>query len=151
MKEGALPNSMFEVSESGWINQDIYLKRFDFFINSVPPARPVLLIQDGHGSHISIELIEKARANDIHMQCLPAHTTHLLQPLDVGVFKPFKTHFNKACQKHMRNNPGQVITPIILAPTIAEALTNSLTPPSESWRGQRQTAGTFKGSSFQTT
>jgi len=30
MKEGALPNSMFAVSESGWINQDIYLKWFDF-------------------------------------------------------------------------------------------------------------------------
>ena len=28
----------------------------------------------------------------------------------------------------MRNNPGQVITPTILAPTVAEALTNSLTP-----------------------
>ena len=128
MKEGALPNSVFEVSESGWINQDIYLKWFDFFINSIPPARPVLLIQDGHGSHISIELIEKARANDIHLLCLPAHTTHLLRPLDIGVFKPFKTHFNKACQKYMRDNSGQVITPTILAPTVAEALTNSLTP-----------------------
>lgn len=98
MKEGAIPNTMLEVSESGWINQDIYLKWFEFFINNIPPARPVLLIQDGHGSHISIQLIEKARANDIHLLCLPAHTTHLLQPLDVGVFKPFKTNFNKVCK-----------------------------------------------------
>ena len=52
----------------------------------------------------------------------------MLQPLDVGVFKPFKTHFNKACQKHMRNNPGEVINPTILAPTVAKALMNSLTP-----------------------
>ena len=58
----------------------------------------------------------------------PIAYQHLLQPLDVDVFKSFKTHFNKACQKHMWNNPGQVITPTILAPTVAEALTNSLTP-----------------------
>jgi len=55
MKEGALPNSVFAVSESGWINQDIYLKWFDFFISRIPPAQPVL-IQDGHGSHFSINL-----------------------------------------------------------------------------------------------
>ena len=45
--------------------------------------RPVLLIQDGHASHMSIGLIELARANDVHLLCLPAHTTHILQPLDV--------------------------------------------------------------------
>lgn len=78
MREGAVPDTMFEVSDSGWINQDIYLKWFDFFVNNIPPVRPVLLIQDGHSSHMSIELIEKARANDIHLLCLPAHTTHIL-------------------------------------------------------------------------
>jgi len=67
MKEGALPNSMFAVSESGWINQDIYLKWFDFFISRIPPAQPVLLIQDGHGSHFSIELVERARANALKL------------------------------------------------------------------------------------
>ena len=30
MKKGAIPNTMFEVSESGWINQDIGLKWFEF-------------------------------------------------------------------------------------------------------------------------
>ena len=56
------------------------MKWFDFFISNIPPIRPVLLIQDGHASDISIDLIEKARANDIHLLCLPAHTTHILQP-----------------------------------------------------------------------
>ena len=31
MREGAIPDTMFEVSESGWINQEIYTKWFDFF------------------------------------------------------------------------------------------------------------------------
>ena len=66
------------------------LRMVEFFLKSIPPARPVILIQDGHTSHVSIQLIELARANNVHILCLPAHTTHLLQPLDVGVFKSFK-------------------------------------------------------------
>ena len=128
MREGAIPGTIFEVSKSGWINQEIYMKWFDFFISNIPPIRPVLLIQDDHASHISIDLIEKARANDIHLLCLPAHTTHILQPLDVGVFKSFKHYFNKACQNYMKAHPGQVITSTVLAPLVAEVVTISVVP-----------------------
>ena len=34
---------------------------------------------------------------------------HILQPLDISVFKPFKSFFNKACKKFLFSNPGQVI------------------------------------------
>ena len=64
----------------------MYLEWFKFFLDNIPSARPVLLIQDGHASHLSIELIELARANEV---CLPAHTTHVLQPLDVKVSSHF--------------------------------------------------------------
>ena len=57
-----------------------YMKWFQFFLKSIPPARPVLLIEDGHASHISMEVIELARTNNVHLLCLPAHTTHILQP-----------------------------------------------------------------------
>ena len=62
---------------------------------------PVLLIMDGHGTHMSIELIELARSNGVHLLCLPSHTTHILQPLDVGIFKSFKSNFSKACSKYI--------------------------------------------------
>ena len=60
--------------------------------------------------HVSIELIELAWANNIHLLCLPAHTTHNLQPLDVGVFKSFKGSFSKACGKYLAKYPNRVIT-----------------------------------------
>ena len=60
-----------------------------------PLTRPVLLIEDGHSSHVSIKLIELARKNGVHLLCLPAHTTHILPPLDVGVFKSFKAYFQR--------------------------------------------------------
>lgn len=90
-------------------------------LNFIPPARPVLLVQDGHASHVTIDLIELARANDVHLLCLPAHTTHLLCPLDVGVLKSFKAHFSKASSVYMSRNVGRVITNDQLATLVATA------------------------------
>ena len=66
-----------------------YLEWFKSFLKNIPPTRPVLVIEDGHSSHISLEVIKLAQNNDVHLLCLPSHTTHILQPLDISVFKPF--------------------------------------------------------------
>ena len=127
LRLGAIPNTLFSNSQSGWITKEIYLEWFKWFVQSIPPARPMLLIQDGHASHISIELIELARDNGVHLLCLPAHTTHILQPLDVGVFKSFKSHFSKACSGYLSKHPGRVITTDVIASLVAEAWPNSFT------------------------
>ena len=126
-KEGAVPNTLFCTTANGWINSDVYLEWLKFFSKNIPPVRPVLLIQDGHGSHISIDVIEFARANSIYILCLPAHTTHILQPLDIGVFKSFKSNFSKSCSQYMADHPGRVITTNILASLVAEAWPLSFT------------------------
>ena len=128
LKEGAFPNTLFKNSESGWINSELFVEWFTFFLKSIPPVRPVLLVQDGHSSHVCIELIEMARANDVCLLCLPAHTSHILQPLDVGVFKSFKSNFNKACGNYMKQNPGRVITTDILASMVGQAYPTAFTP-----------------------
>ena len=126
-REEAMPNTLFTNSDNGWINGDLFLLWFEFFLRNIPPARPVLLIMDGHGSHVSIDLIELARSNGVDLLCLPSHTTHILQPLDVGVFKSFKTHFSKACSRYIAANPGRVITADKIASLIAEAWPHSFT------------------------
>jgi DDE superfamily endonuclease len=45
-----------------------------------------LLIMDGHLSHCTLRFLLYAERNGIVVVCLPPHTTHRLQPLDVGVF-----------------------------------------------------------------
>ena len=95
-----------------------------FFLKSIPPTRPVLLVQDGHSSHVSIELIEMAHENGVCLLCLPAHTLHILQLLDVGVFK---SSFNKACGNYMKQNPGRVITTDILASMVGQVFPNAFT------------------------
>ena len=51
---------------------------------------PVVLYLDGHQSHTTLGLVEEARDKGIVLYTFPPHTTHLLQPLDVGVFGPLK-------------------------------------------------------------
>ena len=49
-----------------------------------------LLICDGHDSHISSEFIRHCISNRIVLLLLPPHCSHLMQPLDVGIFFPLK-------------------------------------------------------------
>ena len=77
---------------------------------------------------MTIYLIEVARANEIHLLFLPAHCTHILQPLDVGVFDSFKFHLSKACHTYYMKHPDKVITPDVLASLVAEAYPHSIMP-----------------------
>ena len=63
-------------------------------------VHPVVWIFDGHYSHISLELIKLARDNNIHLLCLPPNTTHILQPLDVGLFAVLKKHQHKVLKEY---------------------------------------------------
>ena len=83
MREGAYPNTIFQVSDNGWITKELFFEWFKLFVQMIPPLRPVLLVLDGHGSHITIDVIEYTRSNEIHLLCLPSHTSHILQPLDL--------------------------------------------------------------------
>lgn len=52
-----------------------------------------MLVIDGHASHITTVAIEYCVQKKIILLCLPAHTTHILQPLDVDVFAPLTTAY----------------------------------------------------------
>ena len=50
----------------------------------------MVLFFDGHHSHLSLKLITTAKKHNIWLYCLPPNTTHVFQPLDLGVFGPTK-------------------------------------------------------------
>ena len=52
-----------------------------------------ILIIDGHGSHMSVNLIDSSIENNVILYCLPPHTTHL-QIFGISVFKPLKNYFS---------------------------------------------------------
>ena len=98
VQEGAPEGTLFVAQKSGWIDKDLYLKWFrDLFLKSIHSERPVLLIVDGHKAHVTKDVIELAVRNNVLVFCLPAHASHLLQPLDLSLFGPLKKGWIKAC------------------------------------------------------
>ena len=73
----------------------------------------VILFFDGHYSHISLEVINVARKNNITLVTLPPNTTHSLQPLDVGVFGPMKRCWQKLLTDHKRKTRGKGIDKVV--------------------------------------
>ena len=67
----------------------VFYQWFEKFCSHIT-ERPLLIIYDGHLSHVSISLIEKARQEDITILKLPPHVTDNIQPLDVSCFGPLK-------------------------------------------------------------
>jgi len=66
-----------------------------------------LLVLDGHGSHVTLEVVEKARSQDLDIITLPSHSSHRLQPFDVSIFKPFKVAFRACRDRWTIDNKGK--------------------------------------------
>ncbi|KAF8241425.1 DDE-domain-containing protein, partial [Wilcoxina mikolae CBS 423.85] len=72
----------------------------DPYSNQHCPGEKRLLILDGHGSHITADFMQYCENINIAVYCLPLHSTHLLQPLDVGLFAPLPSYYSKAVEYH---------------------------------------------------
>lgn len=62
------------------------------------------------------------------MVTLPPHTSHKLQPLDRGVFGPFKRFYNAAPDDHMVTHPAEPITIYDIPALAAQAYQRAFTP-----------------------
>jgi hypothetical protein len=61
------------------------------------------LICDGHASHESPDFLSFAFQHKIYLLRLPAHTSHLTQPLDVGCFAPLENYYRQGVREMQRN------------------------------------------------
>ena len=94
MCDGEIPGTMYGMSNSGWINGELFDQWFHYhFLPHAPASRPLLLLLDGHSSHFTPSVIRKAAEEQVVVFCLPPpYTTHETQPLDKG---PLKSHWRK--------------------------------------------------------
>ena len=93
------------VSDNGWTTDELgveWVKHFNRY--TAPRTHGVyrLLILDGHSSHATPEFDQYCTENKIITLCMPAHTSHLLQPLDVGCFSPLKRAYGHEIQELAR-------------------------------------------------
>src|SRR5436190_4911448 len=89
----------FTNSVNGWTSNDIALEWLEkVFIPETAPSDPSearLLIVDGHGSHTTDDFMFDCFQQNIFLVFLPPHSSHVLQPLDVGVFSALKRAYRK--------------------------------------------------------
>jgi len=96
---------MIGVSENGWTIDEIGLiwltKLFGPFTEGRKVGRYRLLILDGHGSHVTAHFDRYCTEHDIIVLCMPPHSSHLLQPLDVACFAVLKRTYGLNIQAQM--------------------------------------------------
>ena len=63
---------------------------------------------DGHSSHVSWQFLDYCLQNDIIPFCLPPHSTHLLQPLDVGLFSPLQRNYSSCLDDWLEGGQTEV-------------------------------------------
>jgi hypothetical protein len=111
----ALPAPIVAMTETtGWVNSDhmkTILTALRRNVTRFNEDMKIILILDGAGQHISREVISHANRLGIVLLMIPVQLTWLLQPLDVYVFKEFKTTLlQRHLQQRRLNNDGTLST-----------------------------------------
>ncbi|KAI8417406.1 hypothetical protein FOFC_03719 [Fusarium oxysporum] len=90
-----------------WFRREFLEKHLEWlekvFLPQTAPADPAdarLLIVDGHGSHATEEFMAKCYLNNVYLLFLPAHCSHVLQPLDLGCFSSLKAAYRTLVGEH---------------------------------------------------
>jgi hypothetical protein len=89
----------FAASSNGWSShargQDWLEKVFSRHTAKKAGRGRRLLLVDGHSSHVNLKFLDWADRNRIIIVVLPPHSTHRLQPLDVGLFSPLAKAYSQ--------------------------------------------------------
>jgi hypothetical protein len=118
------------VSDNGWTNNELgveWLKHFNAYTKTRVVGARRLLVFDGHKSHHSLEFQELCKENNIYTLCMPPHSSHLLQPLDVGCFSPLKRAYSREVESLIRHHINH-ITKLEFLPAFKTAFNRSFTP-----------------------
>ncbi|XP_055708637.1 uncharacterized protein LOC129804902 [Phlebotomus papatasi] len=111
--QSAPPNWGIGKTESGWMTGAAFFEYianvFLEFLVQQNIQRPVIVFIDGHSSHLTLHLSKFCRENGIVLVALYPNSTHILQPLDVAVFKPLKTKWNLIKREWRIENDGREI------------------------------------------
>ena len=105
-EDSALPKDwVISTTHNGWTTNEKGVDWIQHFEKHTKPRSQGayrLLIMDGHESHHSTEFELFCKEHKIITLCMPSHSSHILQPLDVGCFGPLKKAYGKEIEGLMR-------------------------------------------------
>ena len=93
------------MSQNGWTDNKIgleWLKHFNRYTANRSTSRYRLLILDGHESHHYVDFETYYKEKEVITLCIPPHSSHLLQPLDVGYFSLLKKAYGREIEHLIR-------------------------------------------------
>ena len=126
--QDAVPDSYFGVTAKGWMETEaFYAWIANRFVKQGPAIRPIVLLLDGHESHIDMYISKFCAENQILLYCLPPHCSHIMQPLDVGFFHPLKSQWRKACKEFTEKNPGVTVNKMNFSRVFRDAWQKTVT------------------------
>jgi len=106
------PGWHYACSESGYTDSKISLewltRVFDPQTKERAGQKPRVLICDGFGTHLTLEVLQYCLEKNIRLCCLPSHTSHKLQPCDIGVFGPLKAAYRDEAELLYRGGANTV-------------------------------------------
>jgi hypothetical protein len=85
-------------SDTDYANNELsfaWLRHFEQHSREGQVGEYRFLLLDSFGSHCTLDFVQFCEDHKILLFCLPPHTTHFLQPLDVLLFSAYKqAHWN---------------------------------------------------------
>ena len=127
----APPGSLALAQPTGWMTREIFPEVLEHFFDQMACSleQPNILLFDNHSSHMTLEVVTLARQRGVIIVTFPAHCSHRMQPLDVGVFGPWKTYYAEAVQRWHQEHPGKILTIHEIEPLVTEAFGKAFTIP----------------------
>ncbi|CAH2103358.1 unnamed protein product [Euphydryas editha] len=132
--EGGPEGTRYSCSQSGWFDMSIFTEWFQSQLlpklNKIPGKK--VIIGDNLSSHISLDVINQCKENNITFLCLPPNSTHLTQPLDVAFFRPLKVAWRSILSEWKSSASGykNAILPKGIFPQMLKRLVDAITPNS---------------------
>lgn len=95
----------FTATENGWTSYPcgtewllkVFIPGTQGLADSLGSNR--ILVLDGHGSHCTDDFLYECFKAGIYLLFLPAHSSHITQPLDLAVFGPLKQAYRRNLQQ----------------------------------------------------
>jgi hypothetical protein len=100
------PRHTYNMDEKGFVIGVIGKSKGTFSKMSWESKDARAPIQDGHGSHVTMDFIEYCDKNRILLAVFPPHSTHSLQPLDVVCFAPLAGSYTNKLITNTQHNQG---------------------------------------------
>jgi hypothetical protein len=121
------------MQEKAWMTGQLFKSWIGHFVKNmrecgleISPLCHHLLILDGHGSHVTMDVVKTACSVGLDLLTFSSHISHTMQPLDILCFKPFKQAFRLLRDVWILRNKSRGASKEVLTKWISAALHKAL-------------------------